>query len=123
MRPHCPGAFQKQIFGEIDELNKSKDVKALCLNVAHDCNLRCKYCFASKGDYEGKRELMSPEVGKEAVKFLAQKSGALKNVEIDFFGGEPLLAWDTVTEVVSYARSVESKSIKFHLSHKFYTVG
>jgi uncharacterized protein len=110
--------FSKADFsGKIDELNKKQDVKALCLNVAHDCNLRCKYCFASKGDYEGKRELMSPEVGKEAVKFLAQKSGALKNVEIDFFGGEPLLAWDTVTEVVSYARSVESKyNKKFHFT-------
>lgn len=84
-------------------------VKALCLNVAHDCNLRCQYCFASKGDYHGKREIMSPEVGENAVDFLVEHSGNIKNLEIDFFGGEPLMAMDTVKHVVSYARSLEEK--------------
>ena len=101
----------------LDKLDTRHYVKALCLNVAHDCNLRCKYCFASKGDYQGKRELMSAKVGKKAVDFLVKKSGNMKNVEIDFFGGEPLMAMDTVREVVSYAKSLEeSHHKKFHFT-------
>ncbi|MGI6485045.1 MAG: thioether cross-link-forming SCIFF peptide maturase [Thermoanaerobacterales bacterium] len=101
----------------IEKLNGSRNVKALCLNVAHDCNLRCGYCFASKGDYRGKRLLMPASVGRESVDFLIEHSGGRKNLEIDFFGGEPLLALKTVKEVISYARSLESKyKKKFHFT-------
>ncbi|NLU10566.1 MAG: thioether cross-link-forming SCIFF peptide maturase [Tepidanaerobacter acetatoxydans] len=101
----------------LNRLDTRHYVKALCLNVAHDCNLRCKYCFASKGDYHGKRELMSIEVGKKAVDFLVEKSGNMKNLEIDFFGGEPLMAMDTVREVISYAKSIEELCHKkFHFT-------
>lgn len=101
----------------LDKLDMRHYVKALCLNVAHDCNLRCKYCFASKGDYHGKREIMSAQVGKKAIDFLIKKSGNMENVEIDFFGGEPLMAIDTVKEVISYAKSLEeSHHKKFHFT-------
>ncbi|MDI3481451.1 MAG: uncharacterized protein PWQ97_1106 [Tepidanaerobacteraceae bacterium] len=101
----------------IDQIRNRRHVKALCLNVAHDCNLRCKYCFAAKGDYHGRRELMSKEVGRNAVDFLVEHSGNIKNLEIDFFGGEPLMALDTVKEVVSYARNIEEKAgKKFHFT-------
>ena len=84
-------------------------VKALCLNVAHDCNLRCDYCFASTGDFKGARELMSLDVAKGAVDFLIQNSKHRKQLEIDFFGGEPLMNWDVVRETVNYA-SAEAKT-------------
>ena len=84
-------------------------VKAMCLHVAHDCNLRCKYCFASTGDFEGTRCLMSYEVGKKAIDFLLEKSGGRKNLELDFFGGEPLMNMDVVKKVVEYARSREKE--------------
>jgi len=101
----------------IQRLYARQYVKALCLNVAHDCNLRCKYCFASKGDYHGRRELMSKEVGRNAVDFLVEHSGIIKNLEMDFFGGEPLMALDTVREVVSYARNIEERAgKKFHFT-------
>lgn len=103
----------------IKSLQQRQFVKALCLNIAHDCNLRCKYCFASDGDYHGKRELMTAEVGKSAVDFLIQNSGKLKNLEIDFFGGEPLMAFDTIKEVISYARKIEKdfgKEIHFTIT-------
>jgi len=110
--------FSDADFGFVwENLNERDYVKALCLNVAHDCNLRCKYCFASKGDYQGKRELMTKRVGREAVDFLIQNSGHITHLEIDFFGGEPLLAYDTVREVVNYARSKEKDSgKKFHFT-------
>ncbi|KXG78494.1 hypothetical protein AN618_02500 [Fervidicola ferrireducens] len=101
----------------VELLNEKKYVKALCLNVAHDCNLRCRYCFASKGHYDGARQLMSKEVAKNAIDFLLQRSGGLKNLEVDFFGGEPLMAFDTIKYVVSYARSLEDKyNKKFHFT-------
>ncbi len=101
----------------LDKLDTRQYVKALCLNVAHDCNLRCKYCFASKGDYHGKREIMSSEVGKKALEFLAENSGDMEDVEVDFFGGEPLLAMDTVREVISYARILEKTwGKRFHFT-------
>lgn len=84
-------------------------VKALCLHVAHDCNLACKYCFAEEGEYHGKRSLMSFEVGKKAIDFLIENSGSRKNLEVDFFGGEPLMNFDVVKEIVSYSRSKEEK--------------
>ncbi len=80
-------------------------VKALCLNVAHSCNMRCRYCFAAEGTYRGERAVMSREVGRRAVDFLIEASGARRNLEIDFFGGEPLLNMAVVREVVDYARA------------------
>ncbi len=83
-------------------------VKALCLNIAHDCNLACKYCFASQGDYGGvKRELMSFDVAKRAVDFLIQMSGPRQHCEIDFFGGEPLMKWNVVKQTVEYVESIQ----------------
>lgn len=84
-------------------------VKALCLNVAHDCNLRCDYCFASTGDFKGARELMSFEVAKAAVDFLLTNSKHRRQLEIDFFGGEPLMNWDVVRRTVEYAKAEGEK--------------
>ena len=89
-------------------------IKALCLHVSHDCNLRCKYCFAQTGDFGTVRSLMTPEVAKKAIDFVLESSGARKNIEIDFFGGEPLMAWDTVRETVEYANA------KAALHHKVF---
>ena len=94
-------------------------VKALCLHVAHTCNLNCSYCFASQGKYHGDRALMSFEVGKRALDFLIEHSGTRRNLEVDFFGGEPLMNWDVVKELVKYARSVEKahgKNFRFTLT-------
>ena len=82
-------------------------VKALCLHIAHDCNLACRYCFAEEGEYHGRRALMSLEVGKKALDFLIANSGLRRNLEVDFFGGEPLMNFDVVKETVAYARSIE----------------
>lgn len=86
-----------------------KNLKALCLHVAHDCNLRCDYCFAGKGDYHTKREVMSPEVALQAVDFLVEHSGKKQNIEIDFFGGEPLINFETVKKVVYYGKKIENE--------------
>jgi len=86
---------------------KDAPVKALCLHVAHDCNLRCKYCFASTGDFGTGRKIMPPETAKKAIDWVVKKSGQRYNIEVDFFGGEPLMAMDTVKETVSYARAHE----------------
>lgn len=94
-------------------------VKALCLHIAHDCNLKCKYCFAEEGEYHGKRELMSAEVGKKAIDMLIKASGARRNLEIDFFGGEPLMNFNVVKEIVEYARSLEkahNKNFRFTIT-------
>lgn len=87
-------------------------VKALCLHIAHDCNLKCKYCFAEEGEYHGKRSLMSFEVGKKAIDFLIKASGTRRNLEVDFFGGEPLMNFGVVKQIVEYARSVEKENNK-----------
>ncbi len=87
-------------------------VKALCLNVAHDCNLACKYCFAEEGEYHGRRGIMSAEVGKKALDFLVRASGGRRNLEVDFFGGEPLLAFDSIREIVAYGRELEKRHDK-----------
>ena len=87
-------------------------VKALCLHVAHSCNLNCAYCFASQGKYHGERAIMPYEVGRRALDFLVENSGGRTNLEVDFFGGEPLLNWDTVKRLVAYARSIEPASGK-----------
>lgn len=94
-------------------------VKALCLHVAHTCNLNCAYCFASQGKYHGDRALMSFEVGKQALDYLMDHSGTRRNLEVDFFGGEPLMNWDVVKRLVEYARSVEKdrgKNFRFTLT-------
>ncbi len=103
----------------IDYKNHSNVVKALCLHVAHTCNLNCSYCFASQGKYNGDRALMSFDTGKQAFDFLIANSGTRKNLEVDFFGGEPLMNWDVVKELVAYARSVEkqyNKNFRFTLT-------
>lgn len=94
-------------------------VKALCLHVAHDCNLACKYCFASEGEYHGDRSLMSLEIGIKAIDFLVANSGNRRNLEIDFFGGEPMMNFEMVKEVVHYAKSIEKandKNFRFTLT-------
>lgn len=104
-----------QLFAQDDYIDVSRyipvnaPVKALCLHVAHDCNLRCKYCFASTGGYGTQRKIMSPETAKRAIDFVIEKSGKRRNIEVDFFGGEPLMAMDTVKETIAYARSIEEK--------------
>lgn len=87
-------------------------VKALCLHVAHDCNLSCRYCFAGEGEYHGERGLMSYEVGKQALDFLVENSGSRRNLEVDFFGGEPLLNFEVVKKLVAYGRSLEEEHNK-----------
>ena len=94
-------------------------VKALCLHIAHTCNLNCSYCFASQGKYHGERAVMSYEVGKQALDFLMEHSGTRRNLEVDFFGGEPLMNFQVVKDLVAYARSVEKekgKNFRFTLT-------
>ncbi len=94
-------------------------IKALCLHVAHSCNLNCEYCFASQGKYQGERALMSFETGKRALDFLIENSGTRRNLEVDFFGGEPLMNWQVVKDLVNYARSIEkehNKNFRFTLT-------
>lgn len=93
-------------------------VKALCLHIAHDCNLACRYCFAEEGEYHGRRALMSYEVGKKALDFLIANSGSRQNLEVDFFGGEPLMNWEVVKQLVEYGRSQE----KLHNKHFRFTL-
>lgn len=87
-------------------------IKALCLHVAHTCNLNCSYCFASQGKYHGDRAIMSFEVGKQALDFLVANSGTRTNLEVDFFGGEPLMNWDVVKQLINYGRSIEKEKHK-----------
>ncbi len=103
----------------IDFKKRKTVVKALCLHIAHDCNLACKYCFAGEGEYHGDRSLMSLEVGKAAIDFLIAHSGSRRNLEVDFFGGEPLMNFDVVKEIVAYGRSKEepyNKNFRFTLT-------
>ncbi|MDY4896215.1 MAG: thioether cross-link-forming SCIFF peptide maturase, partial [Eubacteriales bacterium] len=114
--------FTPDTFSEMAGTFKQRSgdvIKALCLHVAHTCNLNCAYCFASQGKYHGKRALMSYEVGKRALDFLMENSGSRTNLEVDFFGGEPLMNWDVVKRLVKYARSVEKergKNFRFTLT-------
>lgn len=107
--------YNDQILFSEDDYEKYADysvaspVKAMCLNIAHDCNLRCKYCFASTGDFGKGRKLMTFETGKKAIDFLLEKSLDRKNLELDFFGGEPLMNFDVVKQIVEYARSREAE--------------
>lgn len=94
-------------------------VKAMCLHVAHDCNLRCAYCFGSQGDFEGQRSLMDVETGKKALKYLCKVSGNRYNLEVDFFGGEPLMNMNVVKELVIYGRELEkeyNKNFRFTIT-------
>ena len=103
----------------IDFKKRETVVKAMCLHIAHDCNLACRYCFAEEGEYHGRRALMSLEVGKKALDFLIENSGNRRNLEVDFFGGEPLMNWDVVKELVKYGRSREkecNKNFRFTLT-------
>ncbi len=99
--------------------NNSKVIKALCLHIAHSCNLNCSYCFAGQGKYQGASALMSFETGKRAFDFLIENSGTRRNLEVDFFGGEPLMNFDVVKQLVAYARSIEKekgKNFRFTLT-------
>ena len=99
--------FSEDHFAQLAGQFKEKDqqvIKAMCLHVAHTCNLNCSYCFASQGKYHGERALMSYEVGKQAFDFLTAHSGTRRNLEVDFFGGEPLMNWEVVKQLVAYAR-------------------
>lgn len=100
------------------EYNKEHIIKALCLHVAHDCNLRCTYCFASQGDFRGDRLLMDEETGKKAFDFLVEHSGKRRNLEVDFFGGEPLMNFELVKKLVAYGRELE----KSHNKHFRFTI-
>ncbi len=96
----------------LDLKKRDSVIKALCIHVAHTCNLNCEYCFAGQGKYHGEDAIMSFEVGKAALDFLVKNSGTRKNLEVDFFGGEPLVNFDVVKQLVAYARSIESKTGK-----------
>ena len=103
----------------MDFKKRSTVVKALCLHIAHDCNLACQYCFAEEGEYHGRRALMSFEVGKKALDFLIANSGNRRNLEVDFFGGEPLMNWQVVKDLVAYGREQEKlhdKKFRFTLT-------
>ncbi len=113
---YTPDTFEHMAF---DFKNRSTVVKALCLHVAHTCNLSCPYCFASQGKYHGQQALMSFDVGKRALDFLMENSGDRVNLEVDFFGGEPLMNWEVVKELVAYAREQEGprgKKFRFTLT-------
>ena len=108
-------AYEQKIF---DFKKRPTVVKALCLHIAHDCNLACRYCFAEEGEYHGRRALMSYETGKQALDFLIANSGNRKNLEVDFFGGEPLMNFDVVKQLVAYGREQE----KLHDKHFRFTL-
>lgn len=112
----APDIYENYI---MDFKKRQTVVKALCLHIAHDCNLACRYCFAEEGEYHGRRALMSYEVGKKALDFLVANSGKRVNLEVDFFGGEPLLNWQVVKDLVAYGRSLEEpyhKKFRFTLT-------
>lgn len=112
--------YSKDIYEKIALNDNSLSyIKALCLNVVHDCNLKCKYCFAEEGQYKGCRKSMSAEVGKKAIDYVIKKSGPRKNIEVDLFGGEPLMVFDTIKKIVAHARKVEkifNKNIRFTMT-------
>ncbi len=113
--------FTRDIYeAYVADFKKRKTVvKALCLHIAHDCNLACRYCFAEEGEYHGRRALMSFEVGKKALDFLIANSGNRRNLEVDFFGGEPLMNWEVLKQLVEYGRSQEAvhdKRFRFTLT-------
>ena len=111
--------FSEDTYGDYAAKMVSGPVKAMCLHIAHDCNLACQYCFAEEGEYHGRRALMSFEVGKKALDFLIANSGNRRNLEVDFFGGEPLMNWQVVKDLVAYGREQEKlhdKKFRFTLT-------
>lgn len=113
---YAPDIYENYI---IDFKKRETVVKALCLHIAHDCNLACRYCFAEEGEYHGRRALMSFETGQKALDFLVRNSGNRVNLEVDFFGGEPLMNWQVVKDLVAYGRSLEEpyhKKFRFTLT-------
>ncbi len=100
------------VLENLSDYTENAPIKALCLHVAHDCNLRCDYCFAAKGDFKTGRCLMDFETGKKAIDFVIEHSGTRKNIEVDFFGGEPLMNFDVVKQIVEYTRGIEKKHNK-----------
>lgn len=111
--------FSEDVYGKYAKDAINSPVKAMCLHIAHDCNLRCEYCFASTGDFGGGRKLMDFATGKKAIDFLLEKSQDRENLELDFFGGEPLMNFEVVKEIVNYARSKEkeyNKNFRFTLT-------
>ena len=111
--------FSDDVYGDFAETKVESPIKAMCLHIAHDCNLRCKYCFASTGDFGTGRKLMPFSVGKQAIDFLLEKSVGRENLELDFFGGEPLMNWDVVKQLVAYGREQEklhNKNFRFTLT-------
>lgn len=103
----------------IDSQEGESYVKAVCLNIIHDCNLQCKYCFADEGEYHGGKQRMSVDVAKKAIDYIIKKSGPRKNIEIDLFGGEPIMAMNEIKEIVAYAREIEkehNKNIRFTMT-------
>ena len=111
--------FSDDIYGDYANTAVMSPIKAMCLHIAHDCNLRCKYCFASTGDFGTGRKLMPFETGKAAIDFLLEKSVGRENLEVDFFGGEPLMNFQVVKDIVEYARSKEEefgKHFKFTIT-------
>ena len=106
--------FTEDVYQDLIPAFKDRNpvVKAICLHVAHDCNLACSYCFAEEGEYHGPKGFMSAEIGKAAIDFLVKNSANRHNLEVDFFGGEPLMNFDVVKEVVEYARSIEKEANK-----------
>ena len=101
--------FSEDTYEKFAKYSISSPIKAMCLNIAHDCNLRCDYCFAATGDFGKGRKLMTLETGKKAIDFLLEKSADRENLELDFFGGEPLMNFDVVKQIVEYARSREAE--------------
>lgn len=115
----CGELFSPAIEAEDIHYNPQHVIKAMCLNVSHDCNLRCTYCFASQGDYDGSREVMDLEMGKKALDFLVAHSGNRRNLEVDFFGGEPLMNWEVVKALTLYGEELnrtKNKNLRFTLT-------
>ena len=101
--------FSRDDYAQFADRMVRSPLKAMCLHVSHDCNLRCKYCFAGQGGYGGQKKVMSAKVAKAAIDFLIERSQGRRNLELDFFGGEPLMNFDVVKETVEYARSLEKE--------------
>lgn len=108
--------YSDDVYGDYSKTVVESPIKAMCLHISHDCNLRCKYCFASTGDFGKGRKLMPFEVGKAAIDFLLEKSVGRENLEVDFFGGEPLMNFDVVKQIIEYARSKEQE---YHKNFRF----
>jgi uncharacterized protein len=111
--------YSKDDYAPFAKMLKGAPIKSMCLNISHDCNLRCRYCFAAQGDFGGARMLMPFNVAKSAIDFLIAHSGSRHNLEVDFFGGEPLMNFDVVKKTVAYARSLEkphNKNFRFTIT-------